>query len=449
MKKNVDLLNGPIDSSLRNFSLPLVASFMLSMLYSWIDKWFVSRLGDVEIAAVGLSEQFILFIFTIGVGFAVGSGVVVSRRIGEANYEDASKVASLAIVIMFFFSTLLSIIFYFLMPYILTSMGYQNEIRTEALKYLNILLIGFPFNFLTFQINAMVRSAGNTVYPMTILIITVILNAIFAPIFIFGFGIIPQMGIWGAGLATALAQMIGCLMSLNYMMKGRTIIKFKPRDIRFDKEIIKTIIKKGIPSTFQYLSSSLNRIFLFTLANKFGTTVVTAYTLGLSVDLFVYMPVFGVGIAMEIITGQNIGAKKEERIELYFRSAMKQIFVLMLCFTFVSYFFGAYFAKIFTKDQLIIEHVSEYLKITSLTYFCFAVGIITTRIISGAGDTLRSFAITSGILFLFQIAITYSLSFYFELGARGIWIGIALSILLFALVSFFNYRGKKWLSIKL
>jgi len=448
MKNTVDLLNGDIDKTLRQFSAPLIFSFVFNILYSWVDKYFVSKLGDEGLGAVGVSEQLLLLIFTLGIGFAIGSGVVVARRIGEGRNKEANNIATMSIIIMFFYSIFISISFYFTLPYLLDFMGYSGSLKANILIYMSAIIFGFPFNFLTFQINAMVRSIGNTTYPMMILLLTVFLNALFTPMLIFGWGFIPALGLYGGGLSTSIAQFIGCVISITALIKNYTPIEFNYSGLTFDKNAIKLIFSKGIASTFQYLSLSSNRLIIFALANTFGANIVASYTLGLSVDLFVFMPVFATGIGIEIITGQNIGAKKYDRIFLYFNSAVKQLGILMLVMGFVSYNYGGYFASLFTNNQEVIKNTSLYLQTTSFSYLFFAVGILTTRVFSGAGDTMRSLSIVSIFIYLIQIPLSYLLSIYFNLGPKGIWISISVSLLCFAILGISQFYKKDWLKIK-
>lgn len=442
MKNTVDLLNGNINQTLRQFSIPLIFSFILNILYSWVDKIFVSKIGGKNLAAVGVSEQLLLLIFTLGIGFAIGSGVVVARKIGEGNHKEANQIATMSIVIMFFYSLFVSISFYIGLPYILDLMGYKGELKSHILTYMSAVILGFPFNFLTFQINAMVRSIGNTTYPMMILVITVILNGIFTPLLIFGIGPFPELGLYGAGLSTAIAQLIGCIISITAMVKNYTPIEFRLSDFKIQKDIISIIFKKGIPSTFQYLSLSSNRIFIFSLANQYGAEVVASYTLGLSFDLFVFMPVFATGIGIEIITGQNLGANKPERVIKYFYSAIKQLGLIMIIMGFVAYNYGHFFASLFSKNLIVIENTTKYLQTTSFSYLFFAIGIITTRVFSGAGDTIRSLIVVAIFIYLVQIPLASLFTLYFDLGPKGLWLSISISLFAFALIGIFNfYRG--------
>jgi putative MATE family efflux protein len=449
MKNKVDLLSGPIDTSLRVFAFPLAISFVVHMLYAWVDTFYVSRLGPSSIAAIGISEQLIFFIFTLGGGFAIGSGIVVARKVGEGNQHKADLTATQAIVMMFLYSSFLAIFLYLMTDPVLSMMNVEGELAALSAAYLNAVVIGVPANYLIFQINAIVRSSGNSMFPMYMLLLGTVLNAILSPLLIFGPWIFPRLEMFGAGLATALAQILTVIVSIIALRRGYTPISITFKGFRFEWNIVKTIVRISIPTSLQFLSVSVNRLLLFTIANTFGTTVVAAYTLGLKVDLFVFMSIFAVGAAIEIVSGQNMGAGQYERIFQYHRSAVKQLSWLMAFLGTAVFFGGEYFSMIFTTEQVIIDETVKYFRITAFSYIPFAVGIVSTRVISGAGDTLRSLRIVATILLLIQLPMAYILSMFTSLDQTGIWISILTSQVLFAFFGLYSLFQKKWMSVKI
>ena len=448
-QKTSPLLTGPIDSSLRRFAVPLAASFLINMLYSWVDTWYVSRLGPEAVAAIGISEQLLFFIFTIGSGFAIGTGVIVARRIGEDNFKQAELVAGQSIVGMFVFSLGLTLFLYWGIAPILTVMGVAGKVRGLADIYLSNVVIGIVGNFLMFQMNSIVRSAGNSLFPMTMLITSAILNAIIAPFLIFGIWIFPELGMAGAGLSTAIAQLTTAMITFLILANKGVSIRpiFIVRDMK--PELFLNIVKVGFPATIQLLSVSVNRLILFALANSFGTAVVATYTLGLKIDLFVFMSIFATGTAIEVATGQNLGAGKIDRVYKYYYSGIKQMAVLMAIFGILVFFFGEYFAEIFTRDQEIISKTEKYIRITAFSYIPFAIGIISTRAMNGAGDTKRSLIIVFGILFLVQLPIAFLLTKSGLAGEEGIWYAILISQICFSGIGLLQIRLGKWLNVKL
>lgn len=445
----INLLDGPIDSTLRKFAMPLAVSFLINMLYAWVDMFYVSKLGSEAIAAVGVGEQILFFAFGIGIGFGVGTGVIVARRIGEGDFKGAGETATQSLAFMLIFGTIVAVALYFSIPLLLNILNIRGDVRVFASSYLGIIIIGMPFNFIIFQVNSMIRSSGNSYIPMIILIIANVINAILSPFFIFGLLNFPKWGVYGAGFATMLAQLLGAIIAISIL-----IIKYKKIHIdfhkfRFDFSIIYKIMNLGVPASLQIISISVNRMILTWMTNLFGTTVLATYMLGLRVDLLVFMTIFAVGAAIEIVTGQNIGANKIERVFKFHKSAIKQLSILMFVFGVIVFFFGKYLAMVFTQDIDLIDKISVYLKITSFSYVFFAIGIVSIRVISGAGDYFRSLKVVFFIIYIIQLPLTYGLSKYTDLNYTGIWIGIMISQILFSIVGVMSLNKKKWLNVKL
>lgn len=439
----IDLLNSPIMSSLIKFTIPLTFSFVVNMLYGLIDRYFISRLGTEAIAAIGIGEQLNFLIFTLGSGFCMGTGVIVARRIGERDQEGADRTATQAITFLFIATLILTTILYIALPHVLKLFNAETRVTTLAMEYLSGILFGFMANLLSFQINAIVRSTGNAVYPTVILLSTTVMNAILAPILIFYF----NMGMFGAGLATALAQIFGMLVNIYFVLGGKAGIHLRFDNFKFDGHIIGKVLSLGLPSSLQMLSVSVTRIAILRLVAGFGQSVMAAYTLGLSADFMAFMFIFSVGIAVEIATGQNLGAKKPERVFAFHKAGIQALAVVVAVFGFVVYIFGGSFVGIYTDDPVVISEAVNYLHISVFGYLFFAIGIVSARVISGAGAAYQSLAIVGGSIVLIQLPLVYLFCTVFGWQQTGIWIGSATGYLFFALISLVNLFGKRWLKV--
>ncbi len=446
--RKVDLLSGPVQRSLLVFSVPLGLSFLVNMLYSLIDTYFVSHIGKEAIAAIGISEQLSFFVFNFGSGFSVGTSIILARRIGEGNRDAANHTATQSVLFLFIFSIIIAIALFFSLPIILHRLSPDPVVEGYAYTYLSALLFGIPGNFITFLTNAVVRSSGNSVLPMMILFITTIINAILAPILIFGLGPVPELGILGAGMATSIAQLFGGGISIWALLKGKSDIHIIREKLRFDFPLLWRIIKQAVPAMLQMFSVSLTRISLFGLAASFGTSVVAAYTLGLKVDLFVFMTVFATGIAVEVATGQNLGAQQPERVWLFHKAAIRQLLAVIAVLGVSVYFLSARFAAIFSKDHAVIAETTSYLHILTFGYVFFAIGVVSTRVISGAGAAFRSMMIIAGSLLLLQLPASFLLAKYTPLNQSGIWMGIVIGYMLMTVIALINLYRKKWLAVR-
>lgn len=443
-KMRVNLLSDPIDSSLRTFAIPLTFSFLVQFIYSLIDRFYVSRLGVDAIAAIGASDQIAFLVFTLASGFGVGTGILVARRIGEGNFDDAGTVAAQAIAAMIVIGSVFTGLLYVAVPYIPSLFNLEPNVAQYSKEYMGMLFLGVVGNLLTFQISAIIRSTGNSVFPMVILIMTTIVNAIVAPLLIFGLGPFPELGMKGAGLATAAAQISGATISLWALVNGKANIVPSFSGFKVDFSIIRRIAKQGLPASLQMVSVSLNRVFLFKIVGTYGTAVVAGYTLGLYADMIVFMFVFAMGMAVEVATGQNLGAKKVERVHAYYRSALKQLSGLMVAFAAVVYLWGTDFVMIFTTDAETIQQAVQYLHISVIGYLFFGIGVVTIRVISGAGAAFLSMGITSGSILGIQLPLAYALSHFAGWGPVGVWTALVTGYLIFSVIAHLAYRNGKW-----
>lgn len=445
--RRVDLINDPIGPSLRRFATPLAFSFIVNMVYSLIDRFYVSRLGDAAIAAIGSSDQIVFLLFTLVSGFAVGSGVIVARRFGEGDRVGASRTGTQALVGMAITAVLVTAVMYALLPVIPTVMQMDTTVETLSMEYLSMLLIGFTFNLMNFQMFSIVRSTGNAVFPMTVLVITVALNALIAPFLIFGIGPFPELGMRGAGLATALSQMSGTAIALTALVRGWTNINLDFTQFRLDIGLLRRVAKQGLPASLQMLSVSLNRAAIFAIVAGFGTNVTAAYTLGLNIDMMVFMCVFAMGIAVETATGQNLGARQPERVRMIHRSAITQIGILMLLLAVVVWLCGTEFVKLYSQQPETIAEATQYLNITVIGYVFFSTGLLTVRVLSGAGAALLAMSITAGSLLGIQLPLALILSYGLSMGPLGVWIAIAIGYAIFTLVALVIFRRNRWKAV--
>lgn len=446
--KSVDLLNSPIDSSLRKFALPLISSFLINILYTWIDMYFVSKIGKEAISALGVSEQLLFVVFGIGSGLGIGTGIVIARRIGEGRNSDANYVAVQGLVFMFISSVLLAFLLFFSMSFVLDLMEIEGLTKKYIEEYLTAMAFGVPFNFMIFQANAIARATGNSNFQLITISFTIVLNIIFAPILIFGFWYIPAFGVFGAGLATCLAEIFGAILAISLLLLNKTDIRLNFHNYKIDYKIFKLIARLGIYASLQILVVGVNRVFLVSIANSFSTNVLATYMIGLRIDFFVFMFILAMGVAIEVTTGQNLGANNINRIFKYHRSAIKQLSILLIVLSILIFFFGESFAKIYTTDLELVQMIDIYFKFAIVSYIPFSIGIISIRVISGAGDYLRSLLIVAMILLGIQLPLAYILSHYTALHELGIWLGILLSQICFAIWGIISLNQRKWLKVR-
>jgi Na+-driven multidrug efflux pump len=256
------------------------------------------------------------------------------------------------------------------------------------------------------------------------------------------------MGMYGAGLATAVAQTSGMIINLMLVLNNKTGIHLRLDKFTFDWQVIRRIVSLGIPSSVQMMAVSLTRISIFKLVAAFGTSVMAAYTLGISVDFIVFMFVFSLGISIEVATGQNLGARKFHRVLGYHTAGIKLLAIISAVLGFLAYTVGPTFASLYSSDRVVIMETQRYLHVSVFGYLFFGVGIISARVISGAGAAYVSLAIVAGSIVLLQLPLVYVFSHYTGWNQTGIWIGAASGYALFAAIGMYAVRSKIWMQAK-
>jgi len=448
-QRGSNLLHGKVTPTLWRFSLPLMLSFVVNIVYSWIDTYFISHLGAAAIAAIGFCEQLNFAIFTIASGLVTGTGILLARRIGEGKKEEAERIAAESVTAMIIFSLSIALSLFVALPMILPLFGLKADVLHFALEYMRTVLIGVPGIFCIFHLNVLMRSAGNSAFSMRTLLVSTGLNAVLAPLFVFGLGFIPTMGMSGAGLATALSQLCGAAWGFYEAFGGKAALTL-PRTLTMPQwETLRSIVALGVPSSLQFVAVSAARVAMAGIANTFGTSVAAAYTLGLKVDFFVYMPIFAVGVALEAITGQNLGARQVRRVFQFYWASVIQVGLLTLLLAVVAFAFGSAFVRLFTTDEAIVAIAVGYLRILALGYPLFAVAVLSARVISGAGDTIRAMFIIGGMALFVQLPLVYGFAHFTALSYSGIWLGVLFTYALMAGVGLYELQGKKWLAAKI
>ncbi|HVZ41466.1 MAG TPA: MATE family efflux transporter [Candidatus Kapabacteria bacterium] len=439
------LIDGPIAPTLWRLAVPLAFGFIINGVYAWINMYFVSRLGDTAIAAIGFSDQINMTVFTIGSGFCIGTGIIVARRIGEGRSRQASAIATQAFSFMALYATLAAALLYVAIPHVLVLLQLRGEMLELTRAYQLTILFGLPANLLTFQANASIRSTGNTMFPMVVAITCAIVNALLDPVLIFGLLGMPKLGVQGAAIATTAAQWVGAVIATTALYSGRLNFRLHRPTIRFNRDVITSIFRLGVPSSLQSLSVSLGRVILISVVNLFGTAAVAAYTIGLRVDVLVMMPVFATAIAIETLVSQNIGARRFDRVHAFRITARRHLLLVVAAMGMLIYLFAGALAGIFTNDPQVAALTVRYLHIAVPGYMLFVIGQTATRALSGAGHALRSLGITAAVLWFLQIPLAYLLARFTTLGETGIFIGITASYLLFAGISTYAVRGSRWM----
>lgn len=422
-----DLTKGPITKNLILFSIPLFLGNFLQMLYNMVDTAYVGRLGQEALAAVSMSFSVLFVLVSAGVGLTIGTTTMVSQYLGARRPEMVKRTIANSLFFVGALAVIISIAGILTARPMLRLLGAPDEIMAPSMSYLRIIMAGMLPSFLFFQISAILRGAGDSKTPLYFLAVATVLNIIGDPLLIYGLGPFPRMGVAGAAIATVFAQMVAAILAVIHLMRRQGPLRLTYRGFRPDWRIIWDTIRLGVPAAIQQTVVAVGGSVVVRVVSSFGTTALAVYSMGSKVDSIAMMPSMSLGVAVAAMTGQNLGAGREDRVRKVAKSSVLLILAILLVFAaFVSLFPGVMIG-IFTDKADLFPPAAAYIRSLAVGYLFFGIIFVLGGVFRGAGAMIVPMFITLLSLWAARVPLALFLSRIPALGPRGIWIGISLS----------------------
>ena len=425
-------------------AIPMALEMLMQSIFELADIYFVSRLGAESVAAVGIAASLLIFVFTAGMGLSMAATAMVARRIGEKNPESASATAFQAIVVATMVSIPFALVGIAFAPDLLRLMGATEAMVEQGTAYVAITFGGNVTLLLLFLINAIFRGAGDAVFAMRALILSNLLNIVLDPLLIFGVGPIPEMGMTGAAVATVLARATGVAYQLRLLASGKGRLKMHRGVMHVNRMTVMNMLRISGPGVLQYLVGSASWIAIIRFVAAFGSHAVAGYTIGVRIFIFALLPVWGLSNAAATLVGQNLGALKPKRAEraVWMTASGSAILLAFVGLGLLAANFEI--MRIFTEEVTVMATGMELLRYMAYSYPFLAIGMVMLQAFNGAGDTLTPTWVNLLCGWVFQIPIALVLAHPLGLGVQGIFIGIALTQVLFAAVGIVLFRRGRW-----
>lgn len=433
------MTRGEVWKVISRFALPLLIGNLLQQLYNVTDSVIVGQfLGKEALAAVSASFFIYYFIISLVIGIGSGTTVVISQFYGAKRFDELQKAFSSFFIFMLVAGVLLSIIGIIFAEPMFRLTNTPEEVIPQAVLYFRI-YVGGTFLFVTFNsIISILRGVGESVRPMLFILLTTVLNVILDLLFIAVF----HWGIEGAARATVIAQGIGMCVALAYINNTHPLLSIKKKDLVFDTSLFKEGLRIGLPTSVQQCAISLGLIALLGIVNSFGTETLTAYGAAGKIDTIIIQAVLTLSGALAAFCGQNIGARRLDRVREGVRFAMLVNVVLGLATFAAIYFFGDTMMLAFTNDPEVIAIGQEYLLIIGGFFIVHGGLNVFNGALRGAGDTLFTMVVSLTCLWLIRIPLAYWFSSIW--GRVGIWWAIGASLCIGLAVTYIYYRLGFW-----
>lgn len=443
--RNINLTEGSILKALCALSVPIVFSNLLQSAYQITDTFWVGRLSVEAVAAVSLSFPISFLLMAIGGGLPMAGAILVAQYKGKGDADSVNHTAVQTFIFVFCIAVVLSSLGYISAEHIMRFMGAEQAILPDATLFLRISFLGYLFVFTFFVFESLMRGLGEVMIPLRIVIATVLLNLILDPLFIFGYGVIPAMGVAGAAMATFCTQALAAFLGMLALLKGRYGIVVHLKDIKPDFAFMKTAFFLGLPSSVEQSTRALGMTVMTLLTASFGTMVVAAYGIGIRMLILVIIPALGLSIATSAFVGQNIGAGKIDRAQKATLIGASFGFVVLTFFGFMLFTFARPLTEFFIPEGgSATDMAVTFLRIISPSFGFISIQMVINGTFRGAGLTTAAMTMAIVSQWILQFPLAYILSHHFGFGATGIWWSFPISNVVSAIIGILWFFKGDW-----
>lgn len=396
------LREAPIPQLLLKMGLPTMIGMLVTGLYNLVDAYFVGGLGTSQMGAISIAFPLGQAIVGIAVMFGGGAAAYISRLLGERKNKEASYVASTALYSSVFIGSIVIILLLCFLDKVIWGLGATETIFSYAKQYAIIYIASSIFNIFNVTMNNISSSEGAVKVSMSAMLLGAGLNVILDPIFIYGL----HMGITGAALATAVAQIVTAIMYLFYIVKKKSIFSFSPKEIRFESKIFKEIFKIGIAILVFQLSTSV-AISLTNMASQpYGDSAIAAMGIVTRVISMGIYAVFGFAKGFQPVAGYNYGAGQYVRLQSATKIAVRWTTVFCFLMALLMILFPHPVISLFTtNDEAVIKIGSLALRVNIITFVFYGMEAIYSMLSFALGKALGGWVLSAGRQAVFFIPV--------------------------------------------
>lgn len=440
-----DYTKGSIRKAVILLSIPMMLEMCMESVFALVDIYFVSHLGKHATSVVGLTESVITIVYSLAIGISMAATAIVARRVGEKNPAAASNAAMQSIFVALLLTVLITIPGFIYAADILRFMGAEKEAIDMGTAYTRVVIGGSFVIMLLFLINGIFRGAGDAMMAMKSLWLANLCNIILCPLLIRGLGPVPAFGLVGAAMATTLGRGVGVLYQLYHLFNGRGLIKLTLKHLRLESDIIRSVVSIAWPATLQFLIASGSWIVLAILVVRTGHSDASAgYQIAIRIVMFCILPAWGISNAAATLTGQNLGAGLPERAGLSVMQTAKYNAIFMGLVSVIFLAGAPFIISLFTTEPLVFDYGVDAVRIISLGFVFYGIGMVMGNAFNGAGDTKTPTVINLIGFWLFQVPLAYVLSIPLGLGPSGVFIAIPVAETGITIAAYFLFKKGRW-----
>ncbi len=441
MEKNkfeIDMCNGPIMSKLISFSVPLILSGMLQLMFNAVDIIVVGQFsGSTSLAAVGSTTALINVFVNLFMGISLGANVVSARCYAMGRREEMSKTVHTAITIALVSGIIMAVIGVIFAKGALLLMGTPENVINLSTLYMRIYFLGMPFFMLYNYGAAILRAVGDTKRPLIFLVISGCINAGINMLLV----IVFDMGVAGVAIGTVISQFVSCALVINCLYRTKSSYQLRFSKLKIEKDYMIQIFQVGVPAGIQSMVINFSNALLQSSVNSFGSVAMAGYTAANNVLGFLYVSVNSITQACMSFTSQNYAVRKHKRMDRVLIDCIVLSISVALILGGGAYLFGTYILNIYTSDADVIKCGLEILSITTVPYFFCGIMDLFPGALRGMGYStipmILSIIGTVGIriLWIFVFFPMHRSLYFLFISYPGSWIAtIVMQVICYMLV---------------
>lgn len=428
----------PVGKLVLTMSMPAMISMLIQAFYNVIDSVFVAQLGEEALAAISLIFPVQMLLVSVGVGTGVGVNSLISRRLGERNFEAANQAATHGFLLSFINWFIFAIFGLFFVEPFIRAFSSNPLVIEYGSQYLSIITVFSLFICIQFNVEKILQATGNMIFPMVCSLIGAALKITLNPILVFGLLGAPRLGVAGAAIATVTGNCLAMIFGLTILFGKTHEVKITLKDFHIQKNTLKNIYAVGLPAIIMQSIGSIMIAGLNGILIKYSEAAVAVLGVYFRLQNFIFMPVFGLTQGTMPIMGYNYGARQKHRLMLTYKISFFAAFTLMALGLIIFQVFPVSFMNLFNASSEMMEIGVRALRIISICFLPAAYGIICSTLFQATGYGILSLLVSLLRQLVLVLPLAWFLSRFW--GLDSFWFAFPLAEIFSVLASFLFFR---------
>ena len=446
-----EILNGGVIKTMFLLGWPMMVSSLLQTLYNLTDMFWLGRLPTEEariaVAAINFTWPVIFFFISFAGGLGRGGIPIISQYIGAGDKEKANHYTGQIFSVVLIISSIMAT-FGFIFAYpIFELIGAKGALLETAAIYGSIIFLGLPFMFVVMGGGSVISAEGDTVTPLIISSVSVLINMILDPILIFGLFGFPKMGVFGAATATVIARVIAAIWLLYLLLRGKLRLKPKWKDFKPRWESVKFILRVGLPSSASMSAMAFGFVIIQSILAQLPDQVlaIASYGVGNRIVNMMFVIVNGLAASLTIMLGQALGADDIKRSVEIAQKGMFLMFYMLLAASGLIYIFRDPIVRFFIPNNPeVIQGAKTFLSIVLIGIPYFGLFRVESSLLTGSGHTFQGMILSTARLWLLRIPLAIYFALIMGMDAIGVWFAMAISNMVSAGIGGIFYFKGDW-----